>query len=197
VAPAPPAAPGAAARPRPAHVLVGTVVGLLLVSGLAAFWLIEVHQRIGEATLVHGIQTRDHPQSVRCIPVKGNGSVWACGVAFHAESVCYLANVSVFGSWNTAVANHKCDRLSALGGIPPAPTAQGIALDLQRQAGGAVAACAKAEGYHNRWLCVERGSGGLACVFVRVVPWVPFATNAARPQACRKNPHLRVVYAGA
>ena len=172
------------------------MAGLLLVGGLAAFWLVELHPRISQAALVTHIQTRDHPQAVRCVALKSNGSVWACGVAFHAESVCYLANVSVFGSWHTQVANHKCDRLPALSSIPPAATAAGVALDLQRQAGSTITACAKGAGYHNRWLCVERDSSGPSCVYVRVVPWVPFTTNTTAPGACRKNPHLKVAFLG-
>lgn len=179
-----------------ANLLVGAIAGLLAVAGLFAFWLVEVHPRISQAALVGDIQTRDHPQAVRCLALKGNGSVWACGVAYHAESVCYLANVSVLGSWHTQVANHKCDRLPALAGIPPTATAAGVALDLQRQAGSTITACAKGAGYHNRWLCVERDSSGPTCVYVRVVPWVPFATNATAPNACRKNPHLRIAFLG-
>lgn len=180
----------AAAR---SHLLVGSVVAVLVAVALAAFWLVELHPRISQASLERDVAARTGAPTVHCVSAKTNGAVWTCGIVYGAESVCDLANVSVFGSWKTVAADsRRCTGEPALIGMAPKVTAAGVKVALQHDYGVAVQACARALGYHNRWDCLGRtGSGQFTCTLVRAVAWTPFNNSTISVKDCAKVPALR------
>lgn len=180
----------AAAR---SHLLVGAVVTVLAVVALGAFWFVELHPRISQAALQRGVAARTGAPTVRCVASKTNGAVWTCGIIYGAESVCDLANVSVFGSWKTVAADsRRCTGEPALVGLVPKVTAAGVKVALQHDYGNTVAVCARATGYHSRWDCIGRTSSGtLVCTRVRAVAWTPFNPTSVPVKECEHVPGLR------
>jgi hypothetical protein len=177
------------------HLLAGGVVAVLVAFGLGAFWFAELHVRISEASLEHGIAAQTGAPTVHCIPAKGNGSVWTCGVIYGAESVCDIANVSVFGSWSTVgAAAKRCVAEPSLTRLAPKVDEAGLTSALRHDYGVTETACAHVFGSQNRWFCVARiSSGGFACTQVRAVAWMPFTRTDESLSTCNSVPALRKI----
>lgn len=154
------------------HVWLGVIVIVLVGGAATAYWGLRVHQRIGEATLEHGIQGRESASTVRCVEQQSNGAVWACGLLYTAESVCLIANVNPAGDWTTKPGLDLCvnrPELTAL--LPPTITPGAVEADL-RAHGSNVSKCAKIPTAKVRWACLVPGASSTSCVLLRVVPWV-------------------------
>lgn len=172
------------------HVWLGVIVIVLVGGAATAYWGLRVHQRIGEATLEHGIQGREHPTSVRCVEQQPNGAVWACGLVYNAESVCLIANVNPAGDWSTKPGLDLCGHRAALTALlPDAVAASAVETDLRTQLSVDVAKCAKIPTRKVRWACLGPGGTSASCLEVRVVPWAPWSTDSST--ACDHIPALR------
>ena len=168
------------------HVWLGVIV-IVLVSGAAtAYWGLRVHQRIGEATLEHGIQGRESASAVRCVEQQSNGAVWACGLVYTAESSCLIANVNPAGDWTTKPGVDLCANRPELTALLPSNITPGaVEADLRAHHGSNVSKCAKIPTAKVRWACLVPGASSTSCVGVRVVPWVLWSPGPS--PAC---PHL-------
>jgi hypothetical protein len=165
-----------------AHMWLTSIICVVLAVGLAGYWVLRVHQRIGQAALEHEIGKRENAPTVGCAKLQSDGAVWACAVIYKAESVCLIAKVSALGSWSTAVGQHRCSQLPQLVKLLPATiTAAAVGADVDRQLGstgtGIGTQCIKEPAHKVRWACQrpppDRATQG-ACVVVRVVLWTPW-----------------------
>ena len=172
------------------HLWLVAIVLVLIGAAGAAYWGLRVHQRIGETTLEHGITGREHATTVRCVEQQSNGAVWACGLVYHAESVCLIANVNPAGDWTTKPGVDLCSHRSALTALLPAKIASSaVEADLQTQFSLDVSKCAKIPTRKVRWACLVPGASSTTCLEVRVVPWAPWSTDSST--ACPHVPALR------
>jgi hypothetical protein len=158
-----------------AHVWLTSIICVALAVGLAGYWVLRVHQRIGQAALQHELGKRESAPTIGCAKLQPNGAVWACALIYQAESVCLIAKVNALGSWSTAVGQHRCSELPQLVRLLPATiTAAAVGADVDRQLGstgaGVGTQCLKEPGHKVRWAC-QRPPPGNACVVVRVQPW--------------------------
>ena len=158
-----------------AHLWLTSIICVVLAVGLGGYWVLRVHQRIGQAALQHEIGKRESAPTVRCVKLQSNGAVWACGIVYQAESVCLIAKVNVLGSWSTAVGQHRCSEQPQLVKLLPATiTAEAVGADLDRQLGSTGtstgAQCIKEPGHKVRWAC-QLPPPGNGCKVVRVQPW--------------------------
>jgi hypothetical protein len=158
-----------------AHMWLTSIICVVLAGGLAGYWVLRVHQRIGQAALQHEIGKRETATTVGCVKLQPNGAVWACGIVYQAESVCLIAKVNVLGSWSTAVGQHRCSEQPQLVKLLPSTiTPEAVGADLDRQLGStgssAGAQCIKEPGHKVRWAC-QLPPPGNACKVVRVQPW--------------------------
>jgi hypothetical protein len=201
--PAYPAAypPGPSRRPDPvrspvraalhSHLwLTGIVLAVLAVSA-TGYWVLRVHQRIGQATLEHQMAARQHAPTVGCAKLQSDGAAWACAVVYQAESVCLIAKVNVLGSWSTSVGEHRCERIPALTALLPAtPTATTVAADVGRQAGNEDYTCDKLSSHKVRWACERPIATGANCLVVRVVQWTSWNVLDGG-KTCEHDPDLQ------
>jgi hypothetical protein len=158
-----------------AHLWLTSIICVVLAAGLAGYWALRVHQRIGQAALQHELGKRESARTIGCVKVQSNGAVWACGIVYQAESVCLIAKVNVLGSWSTAVGQHRCSEQPQLVKLLPATiTPEAVGADLDRQLGStgtsAGAQCIKEPGHKVRWAC-QLPPPGDGCKVVRVQPW--------------------------
>jgi hypothetical protein len=166
-----------------AHLWLTGIVCLALAVGLTGYWVLRVHQRIGQATLEHEIGKREGASTVGCSKLQSDGAVWACALIYRAESVCLIAKVNALGSWSTAIGQHRCAEVARLRRLLPPKsriTAAAVAADVDRQLGrtgaGPGTQCIKEPAHKVRWACQRPpppGSGAAsgACEVVRVQPW--------------------------
>ncbi len=194
-----PAAPGLAPDPlgsplrmalRSHRWLIGIVLAVLVV-GASGYWVLRVHQRIGEATLEHQLGAREHAPTVRCSKLQPDGAAWACAVVYQAESVCLIAKVNALGSWSTAIGQHRCERVPELAALQPQNfTFTAVQADIAHQTGHKDFRCRKLPGHKVRWLCGRPPAPGGQCLVVRVVPWTSWnETDGGR--ACDHFPALQ------
>jgi hypothetical protein len=158
-----------------AHLWLTSIICVVLAAGLAGYWVLRVHERIGQAALQHEIGKRETAPTVGCVKLQSNGAVWACGIVYQAESVCLIAKVNVLGSWSTAVGQHRCsEQPQLLRLLPNRITPEAVGADLDRQLGstgtGAGAQCIKEPDHKVRWAC-QLPPPGNGCKVVRVQPW--------------------------
>lgn len=152
----------------------------------------RMHVRAQAATVQRDVAAKHVGATrVECVALQPDGATWACGVVFRAESLCVLANVSVFGSVTSTIGHNRCDGVRELAALIPTPTAQAVAVDVQRSGANAGAfRCAKlpagTSGAGVRWAC--QGAGPSDCRLVRVVAWTPF--NPAASTRCSSVPAL-------
>jgi hypothetical protein len=170
--------------------LTGIVLAVLAVAA-SGYWVLRVHQRIGEGTLEHQLAKREHAPTVRCASLQSDGAAWACGVIYQAESVCLIAKVNALGSWSTAVGQHRCERVPELEALRPKnPTSTAVQADISHQTGHTDFRCRKLTGHKVRWLCGRPPAPGGQCLIVRVVPWTSWnETDGGR--ACDHFPALQ------
>jgi hypothetical protein len=170
--------------------LTGIVLAVLAV-GASGYWVLRVHQRIGEGTLEHQLAKREHAPTVRCASLQSDGAAWACGVIYQAESVCLIAKVNALGSWSTVVGQHRCERVPELEALRPKhPTFTAVQADVAHQTGHRDFRCRKLPGHKVRWLCGRPPAPGGQCLIVRVVPWTSWnETDGGR--ACDHFPVLQ------
>jgi hypothetical protein len=170
--------------------LTGIVVAVLAV-GATGYWVLRVHQRIGEATLEHQLAAREHAPTVRCAKLQSDGAAWACAVVYRAESVCLIAKVNALGSWSTAIGQHRCERVPELAALQPQNfTSAAVQADIAHQTGHKDFRCRKLPGHKVRWLCGRPPAPGGQCLVVRVVPWTSWnETDGGR--ACDHFPTLQ------
>jgi hypothetical protein len=177
-----------------AHMWLTSIICAALAVGLAGYWVLRVHQRIGQAALEHAIGKRESAPTVGCAKLQSNGAVWACATVYQAESVCLIAKVNALGSWSTAVGQHRCSELPQLVRLLPSTiTADAVGADVDRQLGstgtGAGTQCLKEPGHKVRWAC-QRPPPGDGCVVVRVVVWTPWNFTYPPGNLCSKIPAL-------
>jgi hypothetical protein len=173
-----------------AHLWLTTIVLAVLVVGAGGYWVLRVHQRIGQAALQHEIAKRESAPTVGCSKVQPDGAVWACAVVYQAESECLIAKVNVIGGWSTAVSQHRCAQIPALLKLLPGePTAAAVAADIDRMSATTGTQCLKEPNHKVRWACQQPPQAGNGCVVVRVVVWTPFNTNDGG-RLCSKLPGL-------
>jgi hypothetical protein len=170
--------------------LTGIVLAVLAV-GASGYWVLRVHQRIGEGTLEHQIAAREHAPTVRCAKLQSDGAAWACAAVYRAESVCLIAKVNALGSWSTAIGQHRCERVPQLAALPPQHFSfTAVQADIARQTGHKDFRCRKLPGHKVRWLCGRPPAPGGQCLVVRVVPWTSWnETDGGR--ACDHFPTLQ------
>jgi hypothetical protein len=170
--------------------LTGIVLAVLAV-GASGYWVLRVHQRIGEGTLEHQLAKREHAPTVHCSSLQSDGAAWACGVIYQAESVCLIAKVNALGSWSTVVGQHRCERVPELEALrPKTPTFTAVQADIAHQTGHTDFRCRKLTGHKVRWLCGRPPAPGGQCLIVRVVPWTSWnETDGGR--ACDHFPILQ------
>jgi hypothetical protein len=180
-----------------ANVWFTSIICVVLAVGLTGYWVLRVHQRIGQAALQHELGKRESAPTVGCVKLQSNGAVWGCAIVYQAESVCLIAKVNALGSWSTAVGQHRCSEQPQLLRLLPHPiTAAAVAADVDRQLGstgtGVRTQCIKEPDHKVRWACQrpppENATAG-ACEVVRVQPWIPWNfTNGGR--LCAHLPSL-------
>jgi hypothetical protein len=161
-----------------AHLWLTSIICVALAVGLGGYWVLRVHQRIGQAALEHELGKRENAPTVGCAKLQSDGAVWACAIIYQAESVCLIAKVNALGSWSTAVGQHRCSELPRLVKLLPATiTAEAVGADVDRQLGstgsGIGTQCLKEPSHTVRWAC-QRPPPGDGCVVVRVVLWTPW-----------------------
>jgi hypothetical protein len=172
-----------------AHLWLTAIVLAVLVVGAGGYWVLRVHQRIGQAALQHEIGKRESAPTVGCSKIQSDGAVWACAVVYHAESECLIAKVNVIGSWSTAIGQHRCAQIPALLRLlPKETTAAGVAADIDRMSATTGTQCLKQPGHKVRWAC-QGPPPEKTCIVVRVEAWTPFSTNDGGP-LCSKLPGL-------
>lgn len=172
------------------HVWLVAIVVVLVGAAGTAYWTLRVHQRIEQTTLARGIAEREHATVVRCVEQQSNGSVWACGLVYNAESVCLIANVNPVGDWSTKPGIDLCSHRSALTALLPAAiTSRAVEADVRSQLSLAVSRCAKIPARKVRWACLGPGPSSTSCVEVRVVPWAQWTSDTST--ACEHIPALR------
>jgi hypothetical protein len=160
-----------------AHMWLTGIICAVLALGLAGFWVLRVHQRIGQAALEHDLGKRENAPTVGCAKLQADGAVWACAIVYQAESECLIAKVNALGSWSTAIGPHRCSELPRLVKLLPSTiTADAVGADVDRQLGGRTGAgpgtqCIKAPDHKVRGAC-QGPPPGNACSVVRVLPWV-------------------------
>jgi hypothetical protein len=173
------------------HQRLAYIVLAVLVVGLAGFWVLRVHQRIGQTALEQGITKQEAAPTVQCAKLKSNGSAWACAVVYQAESKCLIARVGIFGGWSTAVGQHRCARVPQLARLVPASvTATMVAADVGRQAGHEDFVCNKLPSHKVRWACERPLATGGQCLVVRVIVWTPWNVLDGGHQ-CAHDPELQ------
>ncbi len=183
-----------------AHLWLTAIVLGVLVVGTGGYWVLRVHQRIGQAVLQQEIGKRESAPTVGCSKLQTDGAVWACAVVYQAESECLIAKVNVIGSWSTAIGQHRCAEIPALIRLlPHTITASAVAADVDRQLGstatGPGTQCIKEPGHKVRWACQRPPPTG-ACEEVRVQPWIPWNFNT-KPHLCAHLPALVAKVKGA
>lgn len=171
------------------HLWLVVIVIVLVSAAGTAYWGLRVHQRIGETTLARAIAGREHATTVRCVEQQSNGAVWACGLVYHAESVCLIANVNPAGDWSTKPGIDLCSHRPELTALLPPITASAVEADLRTQFSLDVSKCAKIPLRKVRWACLGPASSSSSCLEVRIVPWTPWVT--ASSTACTHVPPLR------
>jgi hypothetical protein len=172
-----------------AHLWLTSIVCVALAVGLGGYWVLRVHQRIGQAALQHEVGKRESAHTVGCSKLQADGAVWACAIVYQAESECLIAKVNVIGSWSIAVGQHRCAQIPALVKLlPGAPTAAGVAADIDRMSATTGTQCLKEPNHKVRWACQEPPPGK-ACVVVRVQVWTAFNTTEGGT-LCSKLPGL-------
>jgi hypothetical protein len=171
---------------RLAYVLLAVI---LVVS--AGFWVLRVHQRIGEHALEAGITKQQHAPTVQCASLQSNGSAWACAVVYRAESVCLIARVGVLGSWSTAIGQHRCERVPRLAALAPGTiTATMVAADIDRREARTDFVCDKLPSHKVRWACERPLETGGQCLVVRVIQWTSWNVLDGG-KACAHDPKLQ------
>jgi hypothetical protein len=172
-----------------AHLWLTAIVLGVLVVGTGGYWVLRVHQRIGQAALQHELAKRESAPTVGCSKLQPDGAAWACAIVYQAESECIIAKVNVIGSWSTAIGQHRCAEIPALFNLLPAhTTAAGVAADIDRMTFKTGTQCLKVPQHQVRWAC-QQAPPTKACLVVRVQPWTPFNTNPGG-QLCSKLPGL-------
>ena len=173
-----------------AHLWLTAIVLAVLVVGAGGYWVLRVHERIGQAALQHELAKRESAPTVGCSKLQADGAVWACAIVYRAESECLIAKVNVIGGWSTAVSQHRCAQIPALLKLLPAtPTAAAVAADIDRMSATTGTQCLKEPDHKVRWACQQPPQAGNGCVVVRVVVWTPFNTNDGG-RLCSKLPGL-------
>jgi hypothetical protein len=183
------------------HVWLAVIVLVVAGAAGAGYWVLRVHQRIGDAALERSIAAREHAPTVRCAEQQSNGAVWACGLRFAAETECLVANVNPLGEWGTnpgwstnpdssdEAGGSACDRDRVLVALLPetiSPTA--VQADVVRKFGIAGVTCRKQLDHRVRWLCLGPPETGNKCILVRVVAWTPW--TSVTTDACQSYPRL-------
>lgn len=172
-----------------AHLWLTAIVLGVLVVGAGGYWVLRVHQRIGQAALQHEIGKRESAPTVGCSKLQTDGAVWACAIVYQAESECLIAKVNVIGSWSTAIGQHRCAEIPALTKLlPGTPTAAEVAADIDRMTFKTGTQCLKQPQHQVRWACQEPPPTR-TCLVVRVQPWTPFNTKPGG-RLCSKLPDL-------
>jgi hypothetical protein len=163
----------------------------VLVAG-AGYWAVKVRQRADAATVAAQVG-REHPGArLACSELQANGSVWGCTVAYQAEYLCVLANVSVTGGISTAPGRHRCDGVPELKAIVPArPTAAAVEADVTRFAPGPKFACVRPGAGTSRWVCGRRAGSVVDCRLVALLPWQPLKLKPGGDR-CLKLPALQL-----
>ena len=170
--------------------LAYVLLAVILVAS-AGFWVLRIHQRIGEHTLEAGITKQQHAPTVQCASLQSNGSAWACAVVYRAESVCLIARVSVLGSWSTAIGQHRCERVPRLAALAPGTiTSTMVAADIDRREGRADFVCDKLPSHKVRWACERPLETGGQCLVVRVIQWTSWNVLDGG-KACAHDPKLQ------
>ncbi len=193
--------PGPSRRPDPerspvraalhSHRWLTRIVLAVLVVGATGYWVLRVHQRIGQTTLEHQVAARQHAPTVGCAKLQADGAVWACAVVYQAESVCLIAKVNVLGSWSTSVGQHRCERVPSLTALLPATvTAKTVAADVGRQAGNDDYTCNKLQSHKVRWACERPIASGANCLVVRVIEWSSWNILDGG-KTCEHDPNLQ------
>jgi hypothetical protein len=160
-----------------AHMWLTSIICVVLAVGLAGYWVLRVHQRIGQAALEHELGKRENAPTVGCAKLQADGAVWACAIVYQAESACLIAKVNALGSWSTAIGQHRCSELPRLVKLLPSTiTADAVGADVDRQLGGRTGSgpgtlCIKEPDHKVRWAC-QGAPPGNACSVVRVLPWI-------------------------
>jgi hypothetical protein len=199
--PAPPPAPIAPVRPDPlaspvknvlrSHQRLAYVLLAVILVASAGYWVLRVHQRIGEGALEAGITKQQHAPTVRCAALQSNGAAWACAVVYRAESVCFIARVNVLGSWSTALGQHRCERIPRLAGLAPQNiTAEMVATDIDRRQGSSDFVCGKLPSHKVRWACERPLATGGQCLVVRVIEWTSWNVLDGG-KTCARDPDLQ------
>jgi hypothetical protein len=205
VGPAPraevPPAPIAPVRPDPlaspvktalrSHQRLAYILLALILVASAGYWVLRVHQRIGEGALEAGITKQQHAPTVQCAELQSNGAAWACAVVYRAESVCFIARVDVLGSWSTKTGEHRCDRVPRLAALAPQRiTAPMVAADIDRRQGRSDFVCNKLPSHKVRWACERPLKTGGQCLVVRVIQWTAWNVLDGG-KACAHDPDLQ------
>jgi hypothetical protein len=180
-----------------ANVWLTGIICVVLAVGLAGYWVLRVHQRIGQAALQDELGKRETAPTVGCVKLQSNGAVWACAIVYQAESVCLIAKVNALGSWSTAVGHNRCSEQGPLLKLLPHPiTAAAVAADVDRQLGstgtGPGTQCIKEPDHKVRWACQRPPPDGATtgvCEVVRVQPWIPWNFTPS-PRLCAHLPGL-------
>lgn len=194
-APIPPVRPDPLASPvrnalRDHQRLANVLLAVILVVS-AGYWVLRVHQRIGEQALEAGITKQQQAPTVACSPLQSNGAAWACAVVFRAESVCLIAKVNVLGSWSTAVGQHRCEKVPRLQDlVPRAITGGMVATDIDRRQSRSDFVCQKLPLHKVRWACERPLATGGQCLVVRVLQWTAWNVIDGG-KACAKDPNLQ------
>jgi hypothetical protein len=197
----PPPAPIAPVRPDPlaspvrnvlrSHQRLAYILAAVIVIAAAGWWVLRVHQRIGEHALEAGITNQQHAPTVQCASLQSNGAAWACAVVYRAESVCLIARVNVLGSWSTAVGQHRCERVPRLERLAPqGVTASMVAADIDRRQGRSDFVCGKLPSHKVRWACQRPVEKGGQCLVVRVIQWTSWNVLDG-DKTCAHDPGLR------
>lgn len=174
-----------------AHQRLAYVVLAVILVAAAGFWVLRVHQRIGEGALEAGITKQQHAPAVQCASLQSNGSAWACAVVYRAESVCLIARVSVLGSWSTAIGQHRCERVPRLAKLAPTTiTAAMVGADIDRRQGRSDFVCGKLPSHKVRWACERPLETGGQCLVVRVIQWTSWNVLDGG-KACAHDPKLQ------
>ena len=143
-----------------AHLWLTSIICVVLAVGLAGYWVLRVHQRIGQAALEHEIGKRESAPTVGCAKLQSNGAVWACAIVYQAESVCLIAKVNALGSWSTAVGQHRCSELPQLVRLLPSTiTADAVGADVDRQLGSTGTGAAPSASRSRGTRCAGPASG--------------------------------------
>jgi hypothetical protein len=173
------------------HQRLAYILAAVILIAAAGWWMLRVHQRIGEHALEAGITKQQHAPTVQCASLQTNGAAWACAVVYKAESVCLIARVNLLGSWSTAVGQHRCERVPRLERLAPqGVTASMVAADIDRRQGRSDFVCGKLPSHKVRWACQRPVEEGGQCLVVRVIQWTSWNVLDG-DKTCAHDPELR------